>query len=837
MSLTGFSPGDWMRSFLTVLILGFAFLGAALAQDEASSFQDKIADYEHKAGFIDLYIDHEGGDIYAALPKPDADGISMRFIYATGLTGGLGSNPIGLDRGNASSGVIVRFRKVGDRIIAEQENWRYRASADNPLEQLAVTQSFASSFLWSTEIVAIKEDGQMLFDLSGFLTRDQFGIANSLAHGEGAASYNLVSDLSYPDTKAALAFPDNVEFDAYLTFASSQPNAQTYATAPDARQITLIQHHSFVRLPDDGYQTRKFDQRTANIGMGFYDYSSNLAEPIVQRLSRRFRLERIDPDATYGPVKNPIVFYVDSGAPEPIRTALIEGASWWAEGFEAAGFEDAYRVEVLPDHAHPLDVRYNVINWVHRQTRGWSYGGSVSDPRTGEILKANVILGSQRVRQDRMIFEGLAGVSATGTGRADDPVEISLARIRQLAAHEVGHTLGFAHNFAASSNNRASVMDYPAPYVRPKEGGGLDFSQAYGVGLGAWDIFTVKWLYSQFPGTVNEDQALDDMVAAVTDQGLRFIADQHGRFVGSAHPYGSVWDNGEDAVETLLETLEVRRIALANFGLDRLAYARPTSDLNAVIVPIYLYHRYQVAAAAKFIGGLDFSYSVNGKTPIAANPVSPQDQQRALSALLRTLDPVELDLPDKLLNSLTPGDVGYAGGGQALEVFPSRTGAVFDLSAAAAISVDLSLDALLAPERLERIAAYEQRSINAFALDSLLTQIDETVFSRSDEPRHQLLARVIQSRFIESLIGVSVNPATSSEVAGAIDAKLIEIRERITGRRAAKSNKEKQHFAFLAARIDRYFSGEPVQKREKLTTPPGSPIGSTDQAELCWHCE
>ncbi|MEO1359748.1 MAG: zinc-dependent metalloprotease [Pseudomonadota bacterium] len=549
--------------------------------DESTSWNDAVSSLDHRPGFIDLYLDADANAIYAALPAPDEDGLSVRFIYTTGLTGGLGSNPIGLDRGNANRGIIVGFRRIGDKIVAEHENWRFRATADNPREQLAVAQSFARSFLWSQEIHAEDETGQLLVDLTSFLTRDQFNIAGDLKFGADAGAYSLDLNRSFADLEAALVFPDNVELDAHLTFSTSKPNSQTNATAPDARSVTLTLHHSFVRLPDNGYKPRKFDQRTANIGFSYYDYSADLSDTVVQRLSRRFRLERVDPDAPSSPAKEPIVFYVDSGAPEQIRDALIEGAMWWAEGFEAAGFEDAYRVEVLPDDAHPLDVRYNIINWVHRQTRGWSYGGHVADPRTGEILKANVILGSQRVRQDRMIFEGLAGVSETGTGSPNDPIEISLARIRQLSAHEVGHTIGFAHNFAGSSNNRASVMDYPAPYIRPRNGG-LDFSEAYGVGLGAWDVFTVKWLYTEFPDEVDESEALDAMVSEAFDSGLRFTADRHGRSVDAAQPYGSVWDNGEDAIETLLETLEVRRIALTDFGLDRLAPGRAASDLNAV---------------------------------------------------------------------------------------------------------------------------------------------------------------------------------------------------------------------------------------------------------------
>ncbi len=824
-----------MRFIVSVLLVWALSGWSAWAEDEVS-FAETVSALEHKDGFIDLYLDDDKNAIYAALPAPDETGLTVRFIYTTGLTGGLGSNPIGLDRGNANRGIIVGFRKIGNKIVAEQENWRFRATSDNPREQLAVAQSFARSFLWSQEIHAEGESGELLVDLTSFLTRDQFGIADSLKFGADAGAYSLDLNRSFADLEAALVFPDNVELDAYLTFSTAKPNRQTNATAPDARSVTLILHHSFVRLPEEGYTPRKFDQRTANIGFSFYDYSSDLSDTVVQRFSRRFRLERTDPDAPTSPAKKPIVFYVDSGAPEQIRDALIEGALWWAEGFEAAGFEDAYRVEVLPDDAHPLDVRYNTINWVHRQTRGWSYGGHVADPRTGEILKANVILGSQRVRQDRMIFEGLAGVSETGTGSANDPIEISLARIRQLSAHEVGHTIGFAHNFAGSSNDRASVMDYPAPYVRPRNGA-LDFSEAYGVGLGAWDVFTVKWLYTEFADTVDESAALDAMVAEAFDSGLRFTADRHGRSVGAAHPYGSVWDNGEDAIETLIETLQVRRIALADFGLDRLAPGRSASDLNAVIVPIYLYHRYQVAAAAKYLGGLEFVYGVNGADPTPAKPVDVADQQRAIEALLMTLAPAELDLPDQVLNTLTPGDVGFAGGGQSLEVFPSRTGPLFDLPSAAQISVDLTFDALLAPARLERIAAYEQRSDAALGLSSLLSQIEDAVFQRHDAHRHKLLARITQSRYVEKLIETAGHPDMSAEVTSQVNGKLREIETRLTRRRAARTDKEALHFAHLTERIRGHFDGSGEVTPNALPTPPGSPIGAASGEELCWHCE
>lgn len=828
-----------MRLFALLAAACLLVAAPAFAKDEAAkpkTLTERVAGMTAAPGFLDLYTDTATGHVFAALPAPGEDGVAVRFIYATGLTAGLGSNPIGLDRGNGSSGDIVRFRRIGDKVIAEQENWRYRATSGREAEERAVQQSFATSFLWSTGVEATDEGGRMLIDLTGFLVRDAADFGAAMKFGKEAGDYRLAADRSLPDPAGVLSFPDNSEIDAFLTFETAKPNAQTTATAADGRAVTLVLHHSFVRLPDEGYTPRAFDQRTANIGMGFYDFSAPLGAPIVTRLSRRFRLERVDAGAASGPVKKPIVFYVDNGAPPEIRDALIEGASWWADGFAAAGFEDAFRVAVLPEGVHPLDVRYNVINWVHRQTRGWSYGGSISDPRTGEILKANVILGSQRVRQDRMIFEGLAGADKTGTGSADDPVQISLARIRQLAAHEVGHTLGFAHNFAASTNGRASVMDYPAPWVHPKADGTLDFSEAYATGMGAWDLFTVKWLYTEFPSGGDDKAALDAMVSETYGAGLRFVSDAHARSVDTGHPFGSVWDNGANPVAALDETMQVRAIALKNFGPDALARGRPTSDLNAVIVPIYLYHRYQVDAAAKFIGGLDFRYAVTGDGAAEAKPVAASEQRRALAALIRTLDPAALDLPDSLLNQLTPGDVGYAGGGVQEEVFEGKTGPVFDLAAAADTAAHLTLAAVLEPSRANRLAAYAQRGADAMTLGETLDTLDAAVFAAQADARRAALNQVVQARFISELIGLSRQGDAAPGVRAAVDAKLAAIKARLEKKSRTRTASEQAHVSRLAAEIGRHLSGAEMSLPPAPETPPGSPIGAMGQVEECWHC-
>ncbi|MCK5576496.1 MAG: zinc-dependent metalloprotease, partial [Sphingomonadales bacterium] len=330
--------------------------------------------------------------------------------------------------------------------------------------------------------------------------------------------------------------------------------------------------------------------------------------------------EKKDPTAKVSEVVKPIVFYVDHSVPEPVRSALVEGGNWWATAFEAAGYKNAYRVEVLPEDVHPLDARYSVVNWVHRETRGWSYGGSVVDPRTGEIIKGNVLLGSLRVRQDRMIFEGLVGADATGKGGANDPQDVALARIRQLAAHEIGHALGFAHNMAASTVfDRSSVMDYPAPRIGLTAEGDFDLSDAYGVGMGVWDDFSVAYLYG------GADEAA---IRAGYAKGLIYVTDPDSRTAGMAHPSGILWDNGTNGVTALAHTLKVRRTALDRFGMHNVAEGQNVSDLAKVIVPIYLLHRYETEGAAKQLAGMTYQYSRRGDG-LDGTAIVPKAQQMA----------------------------------------------------------------------------------------------------------------------------------------------------------------------------------------------------------------
>ena len=725
---------------------------------------------------------------------------------------------MGLDRGWGDSGKIIVFRKLGNKVIIEAENTLYRASPDNPLEERAVRESFARSFLASADVV--KSADGLVIDLTDFLTSDILNLKQYLKdRGEG--NFSIAKDRTLVDTRNVFAFPDNVEMDVFFTLSSAKPGREFSTTAANGLDATLIQHHSFVRLPEEGYQVLKSDPRAGAIERVHYDYSAPLAGQIETRLARRYRLEKNDAGETI----NPIVFYIDSGAPEPIRGALVDGAKWWEEAFAAAGYPDGYRVEVLPEDAHPLDIRYNVVQWVHRQTRGWSYGGGVSDPRTGEMLKGHVNLGSLRVRQDRMIFEGLVGTSKTNTGADDDPVELALDRIRQLSAHEVGHALGFAHNFAASTYNKGSVMDYPAPDVRVTNGQ-MDFSNTYGVGVGEWDKFAAIWLYGDL-----SDEEREAVVQSALDRDLDYVADRDARSIGTAHPRGNIWDNGADPVKALNEVMAVRRLALDNFGADRIQEGQPIYDLNKVIVPIYLYHRYQTVAAAKYIGGMSFNYGLNGDGQDAAEIVTPAQQRRALIAVLKTLDPKELDIKDETLDLLTPSLTSYSIADSDRELFRRTAYPAFDVTAAADTAADLTFDVLLNPQRAARLIEFKRRDARNLGLMDVLQTMRGYVMRRPVNDRTGEIAKGIQARFVFALMELADSKATPG-VKARTDKVLRDVRADL---RAKGSGHGLWLVSLIDAHLERPATPQaPVTKAKAL--PPGGPIGQ-GQLETCWHCE
>lgn len=816
-----------IRNTLLAAAAVAALLSCPLAaQAAAKPLGEVTAGMTRAEGLIPVYADAARGRVLLLLPAPDAQGISGRYIHVASLRTGLGSAPIGLDKARLGPSRLLAFRRVGAKVVAEYENPRFRAVGAPAAEQASARDAFAPSMVWAGEVLSVDPQGRILIDISSFLTRDALGVVDALK-GAGESGWSLSGDLSMADPAAARAFPENVELEALQTYVSETPGREVANISPDAKRMTLKVRHSFVKLPEPGYEPRVFDPRSGGNALQFLDFAAPLGEPIVQQYALRFRLEKTDPAAAVSPVKKPIIFYMDPAAPEPIRTALMEGAAWWADAFEAAGFKDAYRVELLPPDADPLDVRYSVINWADRATRGWSYGQTIIDPRTGEILKGTVVLGALRVRQDMLIFEGLVGADKTGQGGPNDPTEAALARLRQLGAHEVGHSIGFAHNFAGSTQGRTSVMDYPAPRILLTEGR-PDLSDAYGVGIGDWDKFTVAAVY----GPEDQARALLHQNATAAD-GLRYVTDADSRGLAVGQPWGSLWDDGADAAAELTRMLEVRKAALAGFGLSALYPGEPVSALRRKYVPIYLMHRYQVEAAGKLLGGVDYAYSVRGDGRETSLPVPAPAQRTALGALLASLDPVALETPRDLIPLMSAGTTGRTDRQTEIELFPGLAGPVFDPLAAAEVAAGLALDVMFNKIRLARLIEQNRRDPSLPGAGEVLGALVAKVFADPSDRALIPIAQRTQARAVLDLGVLAQDPGAAPGVTAQARATLEAIAETLEDARGGDAATG-AHRARLVALIE-----DPAELRRlaaakevRPETPPGMPIGSAGWLDL-----
>ncbi len=774
-------------------------------------------DLERLDGFVDLYWQEEAGKLLIGV-----DAFDEAFIYQSSLARGIGSNDLGFDRGQLGATHIVRFMRNGPRVLLLADNLDYRADSDNPLEAAAVGESFARSVLWGFDIVE-ERDGQVLVDGTAFFLRDAHGIGSGLeAAGEGSYKADESRSMIYlPRTKV---FPDNSEVEAVITLTGSPTGPHLPTVVPDPTAITVHMHHSFIRLPDDGYERLPFDPRSGMIGLtfdegGFADYATAIGDELTRNFGIRHRLEKQDPNAEISDPVEPIVYYLDPGTPEPVRSALLDGARWWNQAFEAAGYRNAFRVEVLPEGADPLDVRYNMIHWVHRSTRGWSYGYSIIDPRTGEILKGNVNLGSLRVRQDYLIAEGLLG-PYSGDEVPDAMLDMALARIRQLSAHEVGHTLGFDHNFAASTQDRASVMDYPHPLIGFDPATGVSLANAYDDRIGQWDIRTVLYAYQDFADDADVAAERAAILEETIEAGFRYVADNDGRSVGTLHPHGSVWDNGDDPIAELAHLMRVRDHALARFPDNVIRPGRPLATVEEVLVPIYLLHRYQLAAVGKLIGGSYFSYALRGDGQDAITPVSAARQQEAIDALVATLDPAVLRVPDAIVENLPPRPPGYPPN---RELFSGMTGGVFDPLAPAAAAADLTLGVLLHPHRAARMNRNGSPAFHEL-VDTLMSATWYSEPAARDFPIQRQTSLLVLNHLLRLALATEVDPGVS---AVALDA-VLELRRRLEASDA--DDPESRGYLRLAETRINAALDDPasIELLPEVEPPPGSPIGSTE---------
>ena len=766
-------------------------------------------------GFFTFFIKESKNQVLLEIDEFEKD-----FLYINSLSTGIGNNDIGLDRGQLGQERIVFFKKMGDKIFLIQPNLKYRAVTENESEKKSVKEAFAKSVLYGFKIE--KEiKGKYYINLTPFLLQDAHGVSLRLKKiGEG--NYTVDDSRSAINYRKTKSFPHNVEFDVMLTFKGNPEGFLISSVTPSPEAITVNQHHSFVKLPDENFSPRKFDPRSGAIPFKYFDYSSPVNESLIKNFIIKHRLEKINPDLQFSEPLKPIVYYIDPGIPEPIRSAVIEGGKWWNDAFENIGYKNAFRIEMLPKDADPLDIRYNVIQWVHRSTRGWSYGASVVDPRTGEIIKGHVSLGSLRIRQDFLIALGLTEEPYAYNQNKDQQIlDLALNRIKQLSAHEIGHTLGFAHNFAASAKDRASVMDYPHPKLKLIDGK-INYEDAYKDGIGDWDKISVAYSYSHFPESIEEDKALQNILKKSVEQGYKFISDYDARPIGGAHPSAHLWDNGDNSVNELRNILKIRKIALDNFYINHIKENETVSLLEDRLVPVYLLHRYQIEAVSKIIAGQEYSYAVktNGNVP-KTEILKKSFQKEALDLILLTLKPKNLSLPNRLLDLFPARSYGFS---RNRESFDSQTGPTFDYLGISNMLSDKILKLLLHPNRASRLVQQKALDDTHFSLFEMIDQIFEsTIKNIPNQSYSRELQNIVNFNVLKNLMSLGASDYAYPQVRAIVYEKLLEIRSWL------KENNEIEYKLYFISEIDRFFENPEIYKEtNSLRIPDGSPIGIYD---------
>ena len=835
-------PAALRRHALFFLLIITSFAGALAQSDDKSPLRSADFDaMQQQQVLLPIHWDADKGSLFLGVPLTEKNGTaSPQYILADSLPYGVGQNDLGMDRGQISvfSGIspsggsrLVHFERVGPKLLLVQKNTMYRTDSTDPAEKLAVEQSFPSSVLAGFDIVS-KSDRFVAVDATKYFLGDMHLIAETLAAAK-QGSYSIDASRSTIVPDASKAFPENTEVEAELTFTSADPGKARLLgqVVPEVHSFTVHVRQSFLKLPDPGFVPRRFSPRSGYFDLTYREMNTSLGTDTNQQFITRHRLQKKDPSCRENcEAVRPIHYYIDRGAPEPLRSALVEGCRWWDQAFQAAGWaKGTFQVDLLPADADPMDARYNIIQWVHRANRGWSYGDQIDDPRTGEILKGNVTLGSLRGRQDYLIAEALLAPYRDGKvpdSSHDPALAMVLSRIRQLAAHETGHTLGLVHNYAASTmphtpDQTMSVMEYPHPWITLDRNGVPDLSHAYPVNIGVWDKVAIDYGYREFDHggkPVEDSAALENILHTSEAKGILFLSDADARPSGSASPIAHLWDNGTDAADELNRILGIRAAALKRFGENTIRPGTPMAQMEDTLVPLYLLHRYQVIAASKVIGGLDYRYTVRGDGQRGPSMVPADEQRKALVAVTNTLSPEILTLPETLLRRFPPRTPGAP---RTTESFPSNTDLTFDPVATAETTADMTLSLLFLPERANRLVEYHARDNAQPTLDEAIdAALKAAGTAPTDNDLSSVVSSAVKARIIEALLRLAADPDTSFAAKAQVSAKLHTIAQSY----ATDANGEE-----IKRRIEAFerdpekFKPEPV-----MAAPPGSPIGDEE---------
>ncbi|MBA3657341.1 MAG: zinc-dependent metalloprotease [Gemmatimonadaceae bacterium] len=784
----------------------------------ASGIAAKTAGMEKRDGFVPVYLDSKEGKILLEIPRD-----SMRTLMLMTLATGLGSNPIGLDRGAGGPENVARFDRNGARVLVVFENWNYRTSLNNPAHARTITEAFPPSTVASLPLVA-EEGGRMLVDATDFFLRDWLDVSATLA-AQNEGSYSLARDRSSVYKAYTRAFPGNTEVDVSLTYVTSgRPGNTVSSIVPYGQAFTLRQHVSIIPLPDDNYKPRMMDPRVGYFGIRFKDYGQPIQNPLDQRWAARHRLERVNPADPNSNFKQPIVYYIDRGIPEPVRSATVEGARFWVEAFDRAGLRGAFRVEDLPEGVDPMDIRYNVVQWENRNERGWSIGGALGDPRTGELIKGMARMDSHRARTDYNLYAGLMGADAAAADTA-----FVLARIRQVTAHEIGHTLGLAHNYIASTYERGSLMDYPPPRVRLGPGGNIDISSAYDVGPGEYDVWAIRWGYGIFPG--NEQDSLAAIVREGLGKGFLFLSDDDARPEYASDPRTNLWDDAATPLEFLQHQTAVRRVAMSRFGERNIRVGEPISLLQERFVPVYLMHRFAINSVSKTIGGVEYANAVRGDAVQATRPISAAQQRRALAALVAELRPSELAIPDTVVTLLGPRPFDYR---PYVELFGSRTRPAFDELGAMRTLSQMIVDAVLQRERAARVVQSALHESNPLTLSEIVDALATPQWTagavRSVNLRNAIIDRIVQRSVADRMLTIASDKEASPEVRSLVEFKMRQLRDRARTLSLSGSIDDRAHWASITGDFTRWLERQELPTPSPaLRAPPGDPFGADGQ--------